>query len=162
MCVCVCVCVCVCCGSASASGRVRRPRICAAADADAAAAGKYISAVLCATATASNWLQCSIVSPLRSQVVVVSPSCREMATTDGVVSAATVGKLSTIERVVKSECVCPSVRLSVCHIRRRSRCRAVSQLTCAILCRADRAYSNVTDGRCLSVSWSVTAGPAVY
>jgi len=127
-------------------------RICAAADADAAAAGKYISAVLCAMLLlATGCSGCSVVSPLRSQVVVVSPSCREMATTDGVVSAATVGKLSTIERVVKSECVCPSVRLSVTF----GAAPAVELFRCspAPSCAAptERIATSLTDGVCLSL-----------
>jgi len=144
----------VCCGSASARGRVRRPRICAAADADAAAAGKYISAVLCATATAGNWLQWlqySQPAPLSQVVVVVSPSCREMATTDGVVSAATVGKLSTIERVVKSECVCPSVRLSVTFAAAPAveLFRSSPAPSCAA--PTERIATSLTDGVCLSL-----------
>jgi len=95
---------------------------------------------------------CSIVSPLRSQVVVVvSPSCREMATTDGVVSAATVGKLSTIERVVKSECVRPSVRLSVTFAAAPAveLFRSSPAPSCAA--PTERIATSLTDGVCLSL-----------
>ena len=114
---------------------------------------------------ATGCSDCSIVSPLRSRKS--SSSCRRRVgkwrrptASSAPRPSANCPRSSASSRVSAS--VRPSVCLSVCHTRRRSRCRAVSQLTCAILCRADRAYSNVTDGRCLSVSWSVTAGPAVY